>query len=148
MRNIIALCALVLLSACSTTGMYDAPDADNAAVIKIENFINAGSQDQSQKGWVMPGANTATKVGLFTIDGDRLDETGGDQQVTVAPGKHSVQIFADGGGALRFKKFSLKVSAGSEYVVRINKSGSADSNYIAHVIDAAEPDQIIKEVAF
>lgn len=148
MRKLFALCALVLLSACATTGMYDAPSGDDVAVIRIQNEMDSGASQQGQGGWVMPGANTAPKVGLFTIDGERLDETGGDQKVKVEAGKHRVEIFADGGGALRFKKFSLKVEAGGDYLVRVNRAAGDDASFTAQVVDAAAPDVVIKEVAF
>ncbi len=148
MRNFIALCALLFLTACATTGMYDAPTGDDVAVIRIENLIDAGADSQAQGGWVMPGASMATKVGLFTVDGDRLDETGGDQQVKVEPGKRSVQIFADGGGALRFKKFSFKAVAGGKYTVRVSRNSDAEATFTARLVEAAAPDTVIKEVSF
>lgn len=149
MRNIVALVTLLFVSACASTGMYSAPSGDATATIRIESTIDSGKQDApAAGGWVMPGASVGTKVGLFTVDGDRLDKSGGDQQVKVDAGKHSVQIFADDGAALRFKKFKLKAESGAEYVVKIMTNEGGDSNYKAQVYDAAAPDTIIKEVTF
>lgn len=148
MRTISALLVMLWLAACATTGMYNSPDGDDTAVIRIENLIDSGNTQKAAGGWVMPGANTPTKVGLFTIDGDRLDATGGDQQARVDAGKHRIQIFADGGTALRFKKFSLNASAGAEYVVRVEKADAAQASYRAVVVDAAAPDEVITEVTF
>ena len=149
MRTLVALLALLFMTACASTGMYSAPSGETAATIRIESKIDTGKQDgPAAGGWVMPGASAGTKVGLFTIDGDRLDESGGDQQVKVDEGKHSVQIFADDGAALRFKKFKLNAESGAEYVVKITTNEGGDSNYKAQVYNAAAPDTIIKEVTF
>lgn len=148
MRNLIAFCLLLLVSACASTGMYSAPNGDDVAIIKIESQMDASVESEAQGGWVTPGASTALKVGLFTIDGERLDETGGDKYVSVSEGKHKVQIFADGGGALRFKKFSLTVKAGGEYLVRVKRGSEAAAGFKAEVFDMAAPDTVMKEVAF
>lgn len=148
MRTISALLVMLWLTACATTGMYNSPEGDDTALIRIENLIDSGNTQQAEGGWVMPGANTATKVGLFTIDGDRLDTTGGDQQARVEAGKHRIQIFADGGTALRFKKFSLRAKAGAEYVVKVEKVDGEQANYRAVIVDAAAPDNVITEVTF
>lgn len=148
MRTISALLVMLWLTACATTGMYNSPEGDDTALIRIENLIDSGNTQQAEGGWVMPGANTATKVGLFTIDGDRLDTTGGDQQARVDAGTHRIQIFADGGTALRFKKFSLNAKAGAEYVVKVEEADAAQASYRAVVVDAAAPDDVITEVTF
>ncbi|MDF1780628.1 MAG: hypothetical protein P1U67_04980 [Alcanivoracaceae bacterium] len=149
MRILFALCSLMMITACASNGLYQSPDAESAAVIKIENLIDQGGADASAPtGWVAPGSAMKTKVGLFAVDGDRLDETGGDQKVSVKAGKRNVQIFADGGGALRFKKISMKFSAGSEYMIRVKKNAEEESKFIAEVIEASAPNTIIKEVTF
>jgi hypothetical protein len=148
MRAIYALFVLLWVSACASTGMYSSPDGDGTALVRIENLIDSGDTQQAAGGWVTPGANTPTKVGLFTIDGDRLDTAGGDQQARVDAGKHRIQIFADGGTALRFKKFSLNAKAGAEYVVKVEKADAAQASYRAVVVDAAAPDDVITEVIF
>ena len=149
MRILFALCSLMMIASCASNGLYQSPDAESAAVIKIENLIDKDGVDAAAPtGWVAPGASMKTKVGLFAVDGDRLDEMGGDQKVSVEPGKRNIQIFADGGGALRFKKIKMKFSAGSEYIIRVKKNAEEESKFIAEVIEASAPNAIIKEVTF
>lgn len=146
-QRVILLCSVLFLTACAT-GMYSAPDADSAAVVTVENLLSKEVEQQNTAGgWTMPSMNVPARTGLFTVDGDRLDEQGGDQRALLTPGRHQIQIFADDKGVLRFKKFSLKVKEGHEYVVRVMGHEGAD-RYRAEVVDTAAPDEIIKEVTF
>lgn len=141
-RLVSAMLALAMLAGCATP-MYRAPDVRHAAVLKIDNQLgqNAGAGG----GW-MASASGAARAGIFTIDGERLDEQGGEESTTLRPGKHEIQIFADSAGILRFGTFVMQAVQGEEYVVRVRKGDT--TSYQAEVVNAARPDVIMQEVDF
>lgn len=145
-RLVSAVLALAVLAGCSTP-MYRAPAAGEAAVLQIENLLDEGKGDDAAAGgWVTPAMNTPSRAGFFTIDGERLEEQGGDERALLRPGKHEIQIFADDAGVLRFGTFTLKVDAGDKYLVRIRKG--TEASYQAEVVHAAAPEKTVKEVNF
>lgn len=145
-RLVSAVLALAMLAGCATP-MYSAPDAEDAAKLRIENLLDEGKAgDDAANGWVMPAMNAPSRAGLFTVDGERLEEQGGDNSALLVPGKREIQIFADDAGVLRFGTFTLKVQEGDEYIVRVRKGNEA--SYVAEVVNANAPDTIVKEVNF
>ena len=56
-------------------------------------------------------------------------------------------MFADDGGMLRFKKFSMTFEEGAEYVIKVMRNDGS-KNFRATVANKAAPDTVLKEVKF
>ena len=80
----------------------------------------------------MPGAGEST-VAIFKVDGERLAEKGGEQRVFVEPGEHSVEIFADHQGILRFGTLSHDFEPGRDYQILVDE-GEGDKRYSAVLV--------------
>lgn len=125
------LLALALaVTGCTRTAMYHPPGEDDPkARLSIESQL--GSNEESS-GWQMPGAGEST-VAIFKVDGERLAEKGGEQHVLVEPGEHSVEIFADHQGILRFGILTFEFEAGRDYQILVDE-GEGDKRYSAVLV--------------
>jgi hypothetical protein len=149
MKKVIMLLVVALTSACASTGMYSTPSGSDTATVEVENLLDTGTQEATEgaTGWQMPGMAAASRVGVFTVDGDRVDESGGDKMVTLDAGEHTIQLFADDGGMLRFKKFSMTFEEGAEYVIKVMRN-DGKKNFRATVANKAAPETVLEEVSF
>lgn len=149
MKKVIMLLVVALSSACASTGMYSQPSGSDVAVIEVQNLLDQAAEQEADGagGWQMPGMATASRTGVFTVDGDRVDESGGEKVVNVDAGKRAIQLFADDGGMLRFKKFSMTFEEGAEYVIKVMRNDGS-KNFRATVANKAAPDTVLKEVTF
>lgn len=118
------------VTGCSRTAMYHPPgEGDPRARLSIESTL--GSNEESS-GWQMPGAGEST-VAIFKVDGRRLAEKGGEQRVLVEPGEHSVEIFADHQGILRFGILTHQFEADRDYRILVDE-GEGDKRYSAVLV--------------
>ena len=62
-------------------------------------------------------------------------------------GKHTIEVFADQGGILRFGKFRHTFDEGGTYQVRI-KPAAGKGDYTLELINAAAPDTVLKTKNF
>lgn len=152
MKKLLALAAVaVLATGCSRTAMYDAPDADDvAADITVTHHFNDGSggDDAAAGGFQMPMASAPARAEVFLVDGERTNEAGGDNTARVKPGEHTVQVVAEDGAVLRFGDVTWEFQGDHDYVIHIYNSDKPDSEYRAELVDAAQPDKVLKKVYF
>ena len=149
MRKLIVMLGVMLLSACASTGVFNAASGDDAVTLRVVNQLDKGEEKtESAPGWQMPGMNQMAKVGVLTVDGDQLEVGADNTKVSIEPGKHSLKLFADDGGMLRFGKLKYDFAAGASYDIVIGTVEGGTEDYRAKLIDTANPDQVLKEVAF
>ena len=85
MLRILSLLSVLTLAGCAT-GMYNEPDAGDAAKLSVDNQLSVASQDENAGGWQMP-TSSAAKAEIFKVDGDRISEQGGvEHQGRLLPG--------------------------------------------------------------
>ena len=112
----LSLVSVLMLSGCASTGMYDAPTGEQAATLSVDNQLSAPTAQGEDAGWQMPTSSEA-KASLFKVDGERITEQAGAQSVQIEAGKHSVEVFADQAGILRFGKFRHNFAQGGIYQI-------------------------------
>ena len=118
------------VTGCTRTAMYHPPgDDDPRARLSIESQLGS---NEASSGWQMPGAGEST-VAIFHVDGERMAEKGGQQRVFVEPGEHSVEIFADHQGILRFGPLSHDFEPGRDYQILVDE-GEGDKRYRALLV--------------
>lgn len=151
MKQLLMMLAMVaLIAGCGRTAMYDAPDADaEVAVVGVEDHISTDDTDASDGGgWQAPGTSEGTRAGVFKVDGERTNEMGGEEKARLHPGEHSIEVFADSAGSLRFGSLEYKFQAGKTYSVRLYRNKTENTDYRAELVDTAQPDQVLEEVNF
>ncbi len=151
MKQLLMLLAMVsLIAGCAgRTAMYDAPDEDaNVAVVGVENHISDDSGDDSGNSWQAPGSDQGTRAGVFKVDGERTNEMGGEEKARLRPGNHSIEVFADSGGSLRFGSLEYKFEAGKSYSVHLYRNKTENTDYRAELVNSASPDTVLEEVNF
>ena len=151
MKQLLTLLAMVaLIAGCAgRTAMYDAPDQDaDVAVVGVKNQISKESSGDSDNSWQAPGSNQSTRAGVFKVDGERTNEMGGEEKARLRPGQHSIQVFADSGGSLRFGALEYQFEAGKTYSVRLYRNKTENTDYRAELVNTASPDQVLEEVNF
>lgn len=151
MKQLLMLLAMVtLIAGCAgRTAMYDAPDENaEVAVVGVDNQISGDSAGDSGNSWQAPGSDQGTRAGVFKVDGERTNEMGGEDKARLRPGKHSIEVFADSGGSLRFGALEYKFEAGKTYSVRLYRNKTEDTDYRAELINTANPDDVLEEVNF
>ena len=146
MLRILSLCSVLALAGCASTGMYHAPGGDGLATLSIDNQLSAPADDATDSGWQMPTSSDA-KASLFKVDGERISEQAGAESVQLEPGKHSIEVFADQGGILRFGKFRYSFVENGTYQVRITAAGGKD-DYTLELIEVGAPDTVLKTKNF
>lgn len=146
MLRILSLCSVLALAGCASSGMYDAPGGDGLAVLSIDNQLSVPADDAADSGWQMPTSSEA-KASLFKVDGERISEQAGAESVQLEPGKHSIEVFADQGGVLRFGKFRHTFEESGSYQLRI-KAADGKEDYTLELIESAAPDAILKTKNF
>ena len=146
MLRILSLCSVLLLTACASTGMYDAPSGGDVARLSVDNQLASRANDAAAGGWQMP-VSTEAKASLFKVDGERISEQAGVDSVELEAGKHSIEVFADQGGILRFAKFRYTFEENGTYQVRI-KAADGKEDYTLELIDTAAPDMVLKTKNF
>lgn len=150
MKKLLALAAVALLAGCSGTGMYHAPDSGKTAQVKVANHIDESKKanNSDNGGWQMPMGNTPSRAGVFKVDGDRTKKEGGDQSAVLEPGQHTIQIYADDGGILRFGELKYNFQANHKYEINVYASQKAETNYRIELVDVAQPDKVLTKEAF
>ena len=146
MLRILSLCSVLVLAGCASTGMYDAPGGEGLAVLTVDNQLIVPAEDAADSGWQMPTSSEA-KASLFKVDGERISEQAGAESVQLEPGKHSIEVFADQAGVLRFGKFRYTFEENGSYQLRIKAAGGND-DYTLELIESAAPDAILKTKNF
>ena len=150
MKQLLMLLAMgALIAGCAgRTAMYDAPDKDaDVAVVGVDNQITEESSG-GEGGWQAPGSSQGTRAGVFKVDGERTNEMGGEDKARLRPGKHSIEVFADSAGSLRFGELEYKFEAGKTYSVRLYRNKTEDTDYRAELVNTANPDTVLEEVNF
>ena len=149
MRKLIVMLGVMLLSACASTGVFDAATGDDAVTLRVVNHLDKGQDEASDSpGWKMPGMNQMAKVGILTVDGDQLEVGADNTNVSIEPGKRVLKLFADDGGMLRFGKLKHNFAAGASYDIIIGTVEGGTEDYRARLVDAENQEQVLKEVAF
>lgn len=146
MLRTLSLCSVLVLAGCASTGMYDAPGGDEAATLSIDNQLSVPADDAASGGWQMPTSSEA-KASLFKVDGERISEQAGADSVQLEAGKHSIEVFADQGGILRFGKFRYNFAESTSYQLRIKAAGGAE-DYTLELIESDAPDAVLKTKNF
>ena len=146
MLRILTIVSVLVLAGCASTGMYDAPHGENLATLTVDNQLSAPASDDDTGGWQMPTSATA-KASIFKIDGERVSQLAGADTVNLEAGKHTIEVFADQGGILRFGKFRHTFDEGGTYQVRI-KPAAGKGDYTLELINAAAPDTVLKTKNF
>ncbi|MDX1803285.1 MAG: hypothetical protein R3292_04335 [Alcanivorax sp.] len=148
MLRVLTLSLAMALSACATTGMYDAPSGQQTVKLTVDNKLSGGNDSASQGGgWQMPGQSAPVRAAIFTVDEDRVAEQAGLPSVKLEPGKHKIQVFADRSGILRFGTFRYKFKEAGNYTVSIGAGDGADK-YELKLIDQAVPDKVLVKKDF
>ena len=132
----LSLVSVLMLSGCASTGMYDAPTGEQAATLSVDNQLSAPTAQGEDAGWQMPTSSEA-KASLFKVDGERITES-----VQIEAGKHSVEVFADQAGILRFGKFRHNFAQGGIYQVRIS-AAEGKKDYTLELVKASAPDDVL-----
>ena len=149
MRKLMVMLSVLLLSACASTGVFDAATGEDAVTLKVVNQLDKGEPEvDSPQGWQMPGMNQMAKVGILTVDGDQLEVGADNTNVSIEPGKHVLKLFADDGGMLRFGKLKYNFASGATYDIIIGKIEGGANDYRAQLVDPADSEKVLKEVAF
>lgn len=150
-KLMVAACALMLAACAHVPGKYSAPDMDDAhALIKVENHLNDASK-QSQSGWQMPGVadvGGSYKVMLFQVDGDKITQVGGVQEVRVEPGLHQVQVMVDDGLIPLSGDVSGTFGVQHNYVIKVYHDEQGNKRYRADLVDQASPAQVMSQARF
>ena len=146
MLRILSIVSVLVLAGCASTGMYDAPQGENLARLAVDHQLSAPASDDDAGGWQMPTSSTA-KASIFKVDGERVSEQAGADTVNLEAGKHTIEVFADQGGILRFGKFRHTFDEGGTYQVRI-KPAAGKGDYTLELINAAAPDTVLKTKNF
>ena len=137
----LSLVSVLMLAGCASTGMYDAPTGEQAATLSVDNQLSAPTAQGEDAGWQMPTSSEA-KASLFKVDGERIAEQAGAQSVQIEAGKHSVEVFADQAGILRFGKFRHNFVQGGIYQVRIS-AAEGKKDYTLELVKASAPDDVL-----
>jgi predicted small lipoprotein YifL len=152
MKNVLMMLAmLAMVAGCGRTAMYDAPDSDDVvAVIQIANHIGEGKEEASDDagGWQMPVASAPARAGVFKVDGERTNEMGGDAEARLKPGEHTIQVFADDAGVLRFGDITWNFKGDKTYVIHVYSSDNAESDYRGELVEQSNPDKVLTKVNF
>ncbi|MCK0152305.1 hypothetical protein MWU49_01190 [Alcanivorax sp. S6407] len=146
MLRVLSLCSVLVLTGCASTGMYDAPSGDGLAALSIDNQLSVPADDAADSGWQMPTSSEA-KASLFKVDGERISEQAGAESVELEAGKHSIEVFADQGGILRFGKFRYNFVENGTYELRIKAADGAE-DYTLELIETSAPDAVLKTKNF
>lgn len=141
MLRILSLLSVLTLAGCAT-GMYNEPDAGDAAKLSVDNQLSAAAKGDAGGGWQMP-TSSAAKAEIFKIDGDRVSEQGGVESVFIDAGERSVEVFADQGGILRFGKFRHTFEEKGIYQVRVKPSSGNKGDYTLELVKASAPDDVL-----
>ncbi|MBL4569617.1 MAG: hypothetical protein JKY21_00450 [Alcanivorax sp.] len=141
MLRILSLLSVLTLAGCAT-GMYNEPDAGDAAKLSVDNQLSVAAQGDGGGGWQMP-TSSAAKAEIFKVDGDRISEQGGVESVFIDAGERSVEVFADQGGILRFGKFRHTFEAKGIYQVRVKPSSGSKGDYTLELVKASSPDDVL-----
>ncbi|EKF74855.1 hypothetical protein A11A3_06470 [Alcanivorax hongdengensis A-11-3] len=147
MLRVLTIFLAMALSACATTGMYDAPKGEQTVKLTVDNQLSAASDSADQGGWQMPGQSSPVRAAIFTVDEDRVAEQAGLQSITLEPGKHKIQVFADRSGILRFGTFRYKFKEAGDYTVSIG-AGDGTDKYELKLINQAAPDKVLVKKDF
>ena len=137
----LSLMSVLMLAGCASTGMYHAPTGEQAATLTVDNQLESPVQQDQGACLKMPTSSEA-KASLFKVDGDRITEQAGSQSVQLEAGKHSVEVFADQGGILRFGKFRYTFLEGGIYQVRI-RAAEGSKEYSLELVKASAPDDVL-----
>lgn len=146
MLRVLSLCSVLVLAGCASTGMYDAPGGDQVATLRVDNQLSVPDDDGADAGWQMPTSSEA-KASLFKVDGERISEQAGAESVQLDAGKHSIEVFADQGGILRFGKFRYNFVENGAYQLRI-KAADGKEDYTLELIESSDPDVVLKTKNF
>jgi len=141
MLRILSLLSVLTLAGCAT-GMYNEPDADDAAKLSVDNQLSVAAKGDGGGGWQMPTSSSA-KAEIFKVDGDRISEQGGVESVFIDAGERSVEVFADQGGILRFGKFRHTFEEKGIYQVRVKPSSGNKGDYTLELVKASAPDDVL-----
>lgn len=149
MKQLLMMLAVVaLIAGCGRTAMYDEPDQDtDVAVVGVDNQITKESGGD-EGGWQAPGSSDGTRAGVFKVDGERTNEMGGEDKARLRPGTHTIQVFADSSGSLRFGELEYEFEAGKTYAVRLFRNKTEKTDYRAELVNTAQPDQVLEEANF
>ncbi|MED5432147.1 MAG: hypothetical protein VX920_07405 [Pseudomonadota bacterium] len=139
MLRVLSLLSVLMLAGCAT-GMYNEPDAEDAAKLTVDNQLSSTAQGDTG-GWQMP-VSTSAKAEIFKVDGERISEQGGVESVFIDEGERSVEVFADQGGILRFGKFRHTFEEKGIYQVRI-KASSGKGDYTLELVKASAPNDVL-----
>ncbi len=141
MLRILSLLSVLTLAGCAT-GMYNEPDADDAAKLSVDNQLSVAEKGDGGGGWQMPTSSSA-KAEIFKVDGDRISEQGGVESVFIDAGERFVEVFADQGGILRFGKFRHTFEEKGIYQVRVKPSSGNKGDYTLELVKASAPDDVL-----
>jgi hypothetical protein len=141
MLRILSLLSVLTLAGCAT-GMYNEPDAGDAAKLSVDNQLSVAAKGDGGGGWQMPTSSSA-KAEIFKVDGDRISEQGGVESVFIDAGERSVEVFADQGGILRFGKFRHTFEEKGIYHVRVKPSPGNKGDYTLELVKASAPDDVL-----
>src|SRR3546814_1093303 len=123
---------------------------DAHALIKVENHLNDAAK-QAQGGWQMPGVaamGVSYKTMLFQIDGDKITQVGGVQEVRVEPGPHQVQVMVDDGLIPLSGDVTATFAQGHTYGIKVYHDEQANQRNRADLVDQASPAQVINQARF
>lgn len=150
-KLIVAACALMLAACAHVPGKYSAPDMDDVhALIKVENHLNDATK-QSQTGWQMPGMDAIGgnyKTMLFQVDGDKITQVGGVQEVRIEPGLHQVQVMVDDGLIPLSGEVTATFVEKHNYDIKVYHDEQGSKRYRADLVDEAAADKVINQARF
>lgn len=151
LKLLTTLMVAATLAACAAVpGKYSEPVAKKShAVVKVQNKI-ANDASQAQGGWQMPGMESGGnyKTMLFQVDGKKITEVGGVQEVRVKPGNHEIQVMVDDG--LIPLKGDLKGNfvEAHTYDINIVREEHDEHRYRADLVDEADSSNVIDQARF
>jgi hypothetical protein len=150
-KLIVAACALLLAACAHVPGKYSAPsESDAHALVKVQNHI-ADGDSQKQAGWQMPGMGAtggSYKTMLFQVDGNKITEVGGVQQILVEPGEHTVQVVVDDGLIPLNGDVKGTFVQGHTYDINVYKDEQKDTRYRADLVDEADAAKVMSQARF
>lgn len=151
MKRVLAMLAIstLVVGCAGRTAMYNAPDKnDQVAVVGVSSHLESGDGEAQSGGWQAPGGNQPARVGVFKVDGERTQKMRGADKARVRGGEHTIQVYADKAGSLRFGNITYEFQAGKTYDIRIYSNQSEATDYRAKLVNTAEPGHVLKEVEF
>ena len=120
-RALASLLLATLLAGCAGVPLYQPPGDDQPVAVVTVSDQAAGQGGEGR--WPATAA-------VFAVDGVRVAEQGGAQQVRLSAGQHSLRVFADHGGRLRFGTLECRFDAAANYAITISQ-GNGEHAYQA-----------------